>query len=185
MNTGIIASRYADALLKYVKETGEGEIVYKQAEILENAMRSIPELVRFLESQTLFNTSGKLALVQKVLGEDKLCESLSRFLKLVISHDRVVYLPYILHYYRERWCSVQGVSLAKLTVSAPSQELEKRICAMFKDYTGKRLELKTTVDPDLIGGFVFEVADRRIDASISRQMAELKRQFISGNDRLV
>ena len=31
MNTGIIASRYADALLKYVKETGEGQVVYNRS----------------------------------------------------------------------------------------------------------------------------------------------------------
>ncbi len=185
MNTGIIASRYADALLKYVKETGEGEIVYRQAGILENALRATPELLRFLDSSTMLNRSDRLALVQKALGDEKLCKSLSRFLELVIEHGRIPYLQYILYYFRARWCNEQGVSLATLTVSAPSPELEKRICEMFKDYTGKHLELKTTVNPDLIGGFVFEVADRRIDASVSRQLAELKRQFISGNDRLV
>ena len=44
MNTGIIASRYADALLKYVEETGEGQVVYKQACTLADALAASVKL---------------------------------------------------------------------------------------------------------------------------------------------
>ena len=147
MNTGIIASRYADALLKYVKETGEGEVVCRQTEILEDALRTSPELVRFLESPALLQATAKVALLQKALGE--------------------------------------GVSPAKLVVSTPSPGLEERIKGIFNDFTGRKLELKTSVDPSIIGGFIFEVADKRIDASISRQLEELRREFIEKNGRVV
>ena len=176
MNTGIIASRYADALLKYVKETGEGEVVCRQTEILEEALRTSPELVRFLESP---------ALLQKALGEEKTTASLEKFLLLVIRQDRIPYLRYILHYFRMRWCESIGVSPAKLVVSTPSPELEERIKGIFNDFTGRKLELKTSVDPSIIGGFIFEVADKRIDASISRQLEELRREFIEKNGRVV
>ena len=176
MNTGIIASRYADALLKYVKETGEGEVVCRQTEILEDALRTSPELVRFLESP---------ALLQKALGEEKMAQSLEKFLLLVIRQDRIPYLRYILHYFRMRWCESIGVSPAKLVVSTPSPGLEERIKGIFNDFTGRKLELKTSVDPSIIGGFIFEVADKRIDASISRQLEELRREFIEKNGRVV
>lgn len=185
MNTGIIASRYADALLKYVKETGEGETVYRQAGLLDNALRTVPELSRFLDSPVLLQASGKIALIHKALGEEKIAPSLEKFLRLVIRQDRIPYLRYILHYFRMRWCSSIGVSPARLVVSAPSEELESRIKAIFKDFTGRRLDLQTVVDPSIIGGFIFEVADRRIDASVSRQLAELRRQFIEKNARIV
>ena len=176
MNTGIIASRYADALLKYVKETGEGEVVCRQTEILEDALRTSPELVRFLESP---------ALLQKALGEEKMTASLEKFLLLVIRQDRIPYLRYILHYFRMRWYESIGVSPAKLVVSTPSPGLEERIKGIFNDFTGRKLELKTSVDPSIIGGFIFEVADKRIDASISRQLEELRREFIEKNGRIV
>lgn len=185
MNTGIIASRYADALLKYVKETGEGEVVYRQAEILEEALRTSPELVRFLESPALPQVSRKVDILKKALGDGKMAPSLERFLLLVIRQDRISYLRYILHYFKMRWCDSIGVSLARLVVSTPSQELEERIKNIFNDFTGRKLELKTSVDPSIIGGFIFEVADRRIDASISRQLEELRRQFMEKNARIV
>mgnify|MGYP004536773545 CR=1 FL=1 len=185
MNTGIIASRYADALLKYVNETGEGETVYRQAGILNEKLHTVPELSRFLESQTLLQLSGKMNLLEKSLGDETMCTSLSRFLKLVMIHDRIQYLRYILHYYRMRWRKSQGVSPATLVVSAPSPELEDRIKAMFSDFTGYKLDLKTVVNPSLIGGFIFEVADRRVDASVARQLADLRRQFEEKNERVV
>lgn len=176
MNTGIIASRYADALLKYVKETGEGEVVCRQTEILEEALRTSPALLQ---------ATAKVALLQKALGEEKMAASLEKFLLLVIRQDRIPYLRYILHYFRMRWCESIGVSPAKLVVSTPSPGLEERIKGIFNDFTGRKLELKTSVDPSIIGGFIFEVADKRIDASISRQLEELRREFIEKNGRVV
>ena len=125
MNTGIIASRYADALLKYVKETGEGEVVCRQTEILEDALRTSPELVRFLESPALLQATAKVALLQKALGEEKMTASLEKFLLLVIRQDRIPYLRYILHYCRMRGCESIGVSPAKRVVSTPSPGLEE------------------------------------------------------------
>ena len=84
-----------------------------------------------------------------------------------------------------RWYESIGVSPAKLVVSTPSPGLEERIKGIFNDFTGRKLELKTSVDPSIIGGFIFEVADKRIDASISRQLEELRREFIEKNGRVV
>ena len=124
-------------------------------------------------------------LLQKALGEEKMTASLEKFLLLVIRQDRIPYLRYILHYFRMRWCESIGVSPAKLVVSTPSPGLEERIKGIFNDFTGRKLELKTSVDPSIIGGFIFEVADKRIDASISRQLEELRREFIEKNGRVV
>lgn len=183
MNTGIIASRYADALLKYVEETGEGQVVYRQACTLADALAASVKLERLVESKTLLSSSEKIGLMSKALGEEQMCQSLARFLRLVISQDRESYLRYILHYFRERWLSAQGVSHAKLVVSMPSPEIERKICEMFRNLTGLQLELTVSVDPSIIGGFVFEVADKRIDASVSRQLEDLRRRFIEQNNR--
>ena len=84
MNTGIIASRYADALLKYVKETGEGQVVYKQVCTLADALAASGDFVRLVESKTLLSVSEKLGLMSKALGEEKMSQSLSKFLGLVL-----------------------------------------------------------------------------------------------------
>jgi F-type H+-transporting ATPase subunit delta len=42
-----------------------------------------------------------------------------------------------------------------------------------------------TVDPDLIGGFVFELDGRRLDASVRSQLDRIRRQLVDESSRLV
>lgn len=185
MNTGIIASRYAEALLKFVQETGESEAVYSQAGILEELFRKKPEFLRYIESPSLIPVSAKMDLISKILGNEGLAPSFRKFLLLVMRNGRADYLRYILYYFRMRYCKAAGISSARLTVSSPSPEIESKLKALFTQYTGTELDLDTKVDPSIIGGFIFEVSDRRIDASISSQLVELRRRFEEKNKRIV
>jgi F-type H+-transporting ATPase subunit delta len=42
----------------------------------------------------------------------------------------------------------------------------------------KNVELKTSVDPELIGGFTLEVEDKLWDASIARDLQDIRKQFL-------
>ena len=68
-------------------------------------------------------------------------------------------------------------------VEAPT--LESRLRDLIEKKTGCRLILKTEVNPSLIGGFVFEVEDTVLDASVSRQLDIIRSQFIEKNRRIV
>ena len=69
MNTGIIASRYATALLKLVDETGGGEAVVSQVEILSNALDAMPDLRRAIGDSRTVPPESKVSLFEAVLGE--------------------------------------------------------------------------------------------------------------------
>ena len=47
------------------------------------------------------------------------------------------------------------------------------------------MELQTDVDPSIEGGFVFDINDFRLDASIATQLKRVKQQFIDKNRRIV
>lgn len=184
MNTGIIASRYADALLKYVGQTGDGEETFRQAEKLETAIHASREIKTVAESPLHISAAKKLEVMEAAVGES-LTPSLRKFLTLVLKNGRSDSLIYILHYFTARYTEAKGISVGKLMVSATSEKLETRLKEMLKELTGRELKLNVSVNPDLIGGFVFEIDDKRLDASISRQLAELRRQFIAKNERVV
>ncbi len=65
MNTGIIASRYAEALLKLVDETGGGETVIVQVQRLREALDSVPDLRRALVDTAVVSRDqkGSLSLI--------------------------------------------------------------------------------------------------------------------------
>ena len=206
MNTGIIATRYATALLKLVEETGSGELVAAQVQVIEKALDEVPDFRRAVDDPAVAAVQ-KISLFEASL-KDSMAQELHKFLELLIRNGRIgdvrlVLTTFIIEYYRSR-----HIKRAQLVVADPAlldpeptpsdpvpvegslrqpqrPALESRLRDLVEKQTGCRLILKTEVNPSLIGGFVFEVEDTVLDASVSRQLDFIRRQFIEKNRRIV
>ena len=53
-----------------------------------------------------------------------------------------------------------------------------------KDKKGT-LEFKTSVDPEILGGFIFGLDTYRLDASIATQLKRVKNQFMDKNRKSI
>lgn len=228
MNTGIIATRYATALLKLVDETGSGSAVVDQVRIIEKALDELPDFRRAVSDPTVAPVR-KLALFEAALSSlaaepveaPSLVPDLRKIFELLIRNGRIgdvrlVLTTFIIEYYRSR-----HIKRARLVVADPALlgsssvsgsdspvaesargtvvrqtrlpegdsrrpgPLESRLRELIGKETGCELLLETKVDPSLIGGFVFEVEDMILDASVSRQLDFIRRQFIEKNRRIV
>ena len=158
MNTGIISSRYATALLRYVQETGGGERVCAQVRRLLDHPEQDP---------------GKLE------------PELERFIRLLVKNGRledvrIIFRSFLTQYYRSL-----GVLVARLTTVVASEALEQKLQAMLSKQFGSEVLIESKVDPALIGGFTLEVGDYLLDASIRRQIETIRRQFVIKNNRIV
>ena len=45
--------------------------------------------------------------------------------------------------------------------------------------------IEVEVDPSIIGGFIFDIDDYMLDASVIRQLDDIRVQFIERNRRIV
>ena len=206
MNTGIIATRYATALLKLVEETGSGELVAAQVQVIEKALDEVPDFRRAVDDPAVAAVQ-KISLFEASL-KDSMAQELHKFLELLIRNGRIgdvrlVLTTFVTEYYRSR-----HIKRARLVVADPAlldpeptpsdpvpvegslrqaqrPALEARLRDLVEKQTGCKLILKTEVNPSLIGGFVFEVEDTVLDASVSRQLDFIRRQFIEKNRRIV
>lgn len=206
MNTGIIATRYATALLKLVEETGSGEAVAAQVQVIEKALAEVPDFRRAVDDPAVAAVQ-KISLFEASL-KDSMAQELHKFLELLIRNGRIgdvrlVLTTFVTEYYRSR-----HIKRARLVVADPAlldpeptpsdpvpvegslrqaqrSALESRLRDLVEKQTGCKLILKTEVNPSLIGGFVFEVEDTVLDASVSRQLDFIRRQFIEKNRRIV
>lgn len=209
MNTGIIATRYATALLKLVEETGSGELVAAQVQVIEKALDEVPDFRRAVDDPAVA-PAKKIALFEAALSSvaesvegTSLAPDLRKFLELLIRNGRIgdvrlIFTTFVTEYYRAR-----HIKRAKLVVAdsallnpepTPSDRelaeplrptLDVRLRDLIEKQTGCKLILKTEVKPSLIGGFVFEVEDTVLDASVSRQLDIIRSQFIEKNRRIV
>ena len=233
MNTGIIATRYATALLKLVEETGSGELVAAQVQVIEKALDEVPDFRRAVDDPAVAAVQ-KISLFEASL-KDSMAQELHKFLELLIRNGRIgdvrlVLTTFIIEYYRSRHIkrarlvvadpallssssvsgsdspvagsdspvagsdssvagSVRGTVIRQTRLpegdSRRPGSLESRLRELIGKETGCELLLETKVDPSLIGGFVFEVEDTVLDASVSRQLDFIRRQFIEKNRRIV
>ena len=74
MNAGVIASRYAKALLKYVAGTGSGDKVYAQACVLGLSVLEVRQLRYFIENNADLSMERKIELLRSAAGEDLAAE---------------------------------------------------------------------------------------------------------------
>lgn len=186
MNVGIISARYAEALLKYVSETGNGETVYRQAHQLAGCFSALEDMRALIKHPKSTPDDQKLdVFVTAVGGKDKAAPELVRFICLVMKHRRIGYLHLMLLIFMEKYRHAENIRAGKLTVAVPSVTLKRRLEDIVHDETGGTLELETKVDPSIIGGFIFDMEGSRLDASVASQLKAVRRQFIEKNRRIV
>lgn len=188
MNTGIIASRYATALLKLVDETGNGELVARQVRTILGAMENAPGLSRAISDKGSVSSAQKVALLTAALGDEPMADELSKFINLMVAKGRDSEAVLVFHAFVSAYNRSRGVMSGKLVVPAESSDtsgLEEKLKALVESSTGCKLELQTQVDPSIIGGFVFETEDRLLDASVSHQLDLIRRQFVERNRRII
>ena len=185
MNDSIIRTRYADALVKYVRETGNGDSVCKQAEKLAHVLGEVPDLSRMIAAKDVVSPAKKRELLHAALGEPMTPE-LDRFIDLLIDNGRIGALRMVLLDFQDRYRRSIGIRKAHLKVAVPpSEDLLTRLAALVKDRTGDEALIDVEVDPDLIGGFVFDIDDAIIDKSVARKLELIRLQFIEKNKRIV
>ncbi|MBO4557379.1 MAG: ATP synthase F1 subunit delta [Bacteroidales bacterium] len=180
MNSGLLAKRYAAALEQYCSECSQGE------ECLGNARRMLavlPALGDYLGKP--LPAASKMEVFRKAVPD--MCTAFERFLYLVVAHRRESGLRRILIAFIAEYKRVRGIVDAQLTVAGePSQQLLERLRSMTMAAGGATsVDIEVEIDPGIIGGFIYKVADKRMDASVRRQLHDLKKAFETNNNKRI
>ena len=186
MNRSIVITRYALALVKYCQETSQGEVVCSEAEALEKALHTVPELRRMVTAaDDVVSPFDKKKLLQTALG-NRMSQELSRFLTLLNKNSRMDLVEDILRDFVTIYRRGIGIRKAHLvTATEPSERLLQRLKALVKQKTGDDVIIEVEVDPSIIGGFVFDIDEYLLDASIKHQLDQIRQQFIEKNRRII
>lgn len=184
MNAGIVASRYAKALLKFVQETGNGDKVYAQAGVLALRMQEYRQLRDYIENHPEIDVAKKLQLLEAALGEPPAME-ICRFVNLVIARHRSEFFLRMLLSFLTLYREANNIKVGRLVTALPAEGLKERMEELFHEKTGAEVRLEQKVDPEILGGFVFELDDWRMDASVAGQFRKIKAKLIDNTNRIV
>ncbi len=181
MNRGIISSRYAKALLSYALEKGAEDDVYLKMKQLSSCFFEVPDLEPALSSPVLAS-ADKVSIIRTASGNIKNNE-FDQFIDLVIKNNREYLLHLISLAYIGLYLKKKNVSICSLITAVPvTEEIEAKISGLISNKTHGSVEFRKIVDPDILGGFVFELDYNRFDASVATQLKRIKRQLEAINN---
>ena len=177
MPSGVAARRYAQAVFEMADRAGTLERWERDLGTLADAFGD-PLLATFFESPR--SPAGeKRAMVQRLLGPD--AEPLVLNLAaLLIERRRLAMLPALYSAFREMLLERRGIAVAHVTTAVPLNEVEEdAVRQRLGALVGKQIELRTEVDPDIIGGIIARVGDQLIDGSVINQLRRLRERLVA------
>ena len=170
-----IASRYAKSLLDLAEDQNVMDEVVSDIEGFSKMVEN-RDLYLLLKSPII--NIGKKAEIFDALFEGKVNKLTKAFFDIVLRKGRESLLPEISTEFLNQYKSLQGISSVTLTTAAPiSADALEAIKAKLlgSDSTDQVVEVETKVDESIIGGFIVEIGDKLIDASVAHKLAELSK----------
>jgi F-type H+-transporting ATPase subunit delta len=168
-----ITTPYAEAFLQVAESRKEVDQVVDQAKAVLALWHDSPELRQAMASPVL-EVEAKKAALEK-LFTDQLTPSFLNLLKLLADRQRIGVLDAVLDRMLELYREQRNIALDNVTsATALSDEQQAELSKKVQAVAGTdKLEIKLSVDPDLIGGFVVKVGSKVIDASLAGQVRRL------------
>jgi F-type H+-transporting ATPase subunit delta len=172
-----LATRYAKSLIDLAIERGELEQVFADMKWLNGVCKSNRDFVNLLRSPVIKGDTKK-KIIEAVTGGN-ISEMTAAFNRLLITKGRESNLPEITAAFITAYKVEKNIQTIKLTTATPvSEAVRNAIIAQVKKSAGfGNVELEEKVDPAVIGGFVLQVDDKLIDASIAYDLKAIARQF--------
>ena len=177
MSEGLIPRRYAKALYKLAVENGDSQEIYELLKKLSFRYTAIDELKRAVLNPEISDEDKGAFMLQLVGGKPG--SSLDKFLLLCVRNNRSEYLQKISLAYVDLYREVHEIAHVVITTAAPmpDEEVNDIIDIVKKRLGAMSLEIEKVVDADLIGGFTIKINGLVLDASVKRELNELRLQL--------
>lgn len=180
MQSPRLAGRYAKSLVDLAQEKGQLETVYKDMQYLQQVVKQSREFVVLMKSPVI-KADKKNAILDAVSKD--ISELTKAFNRLLVTKGRENALPEIVNAFIDQYNTIKDIHKVKLTTATEaSEELKRSMIEKVKAEAGfKSVELETKTDPSIVGGFILEFNNNKVDASISRDLKDIKKQFLDNH----
>jgi F-type H+-transporting ATPase subunit delta len=181
MAAGSVAGVYAQALLELSDERGNRVAMVESCRGLLGASAQTALLTRTLVNQLddprLGKAKAKAALKAGLAGKTE--PELLNLLCLLIDRNRLADAPAILgEIVRLEDLRVGRVLVDVVSATTLSATSQATVESGIKRVLGPGAELRSSVDPELIGGMTVRVGDVYLDGSIRRKLIDMKSRIL-------
>jgi len=164
MYTGIVSSRYAKAILRHASNRGVEDRIYTDA----------------LSMLAVFDKPEELKA-----AIDGTAQEMKDLLTVLVRNKRTPFLKSILLSTVRLYRKEHKITTASLVSSSENPELEGKIRKLLSEAGFDNVAFNNEVNPELLGGFVLQIDDKRLDASLSRQLKTIRKELEEKNKRII
>jgi len=167
-----LARVYAESLFGVAKEKGTLDTVRDQLGQFSDAVKEDRDLQVFFFSPS-FSSKEKIAGLKLAVSDVN--PELFNFFELLIEKHRMAAIFRINRQFDEMW--QQENKLLEVTVTSAIEldpAIAEQVGAEVERQTGKKVELTSRVDEDIIGGLVLQVGNMVLDTSIRNNLEKLR-----------
>ena len=182
MNTGVISSRYAKALLDYAVSLDDDDATYDNMLQLLAALQSVREFSQALGNPYLSQKKRADLICAAVVPS----KSFKAFAELVVKQGREDMLLFMAHAYIMLYRKRKGIYAARFITATPADDsFRQEITCVIEDKVNAKVELECLTDELIIGGFILETDSRRLDASIKGEIGRIRNVLVKQKRKLV
>ena len=169
-----IAEVYARSLFEVAQEHDSLDRIHEELAEFADALAENRDLQVFFFSPYFSSEEKKDAISKIVSGAD---ERFVRFLELLAERHRMPVVFRIRREFDSLWAEENRLLPVTITSAV---ELDKntvrQIQKQIEEQTGRRTELTTEVDPDVLGGLAMRVGNVVMDGTVRARLERLRRE---------
>ena len=167
--------RYAKSLLELAKEQSVLEDCKSDMAAVVVICQESRELTLLLKSPVV-KTDKKLAIINEIFSS--FSPLALAFINLITKKKRESLLLDIAERFLLLYKTDKGIESATLTTAvALDEDTRAQVLDFIKQYGVTQVDLTEHVDESLIGGAILRLGDKQLDASVARQIKDLKQSF--------
>ena len=173
-----IAEVYARSLFEVAKDQDKLDDVREQLGEVADAISESRDLQVFFFSP-YFSTEEKVDGLDKAISDAD--PTVRNFLALLIEKHRMPALFRIRQRFEQLWQEEHKILPVHVTSAIELDESTvNNIGERIGERTGRKVELSSAVDPEILGGIVLRVGNSVLDASIRNRLENLRKQVVRG-----
>ncbi|HVJ89869.1 MAG TPA: ATP synthase F1 subunit delta [Labilithrix sp.] len=178
MIPGVIARRYATALLELGSESGQLDALVDELQRAADAYEASAEL-RTALADPLVPMQAKQQILSEISARLGLGQAAKNTLGLLLDRRRIKALPAIAARLRGLADEKRGILRAEVLTAMPRpEEYFTQLQRQLERVTGRRIALDRKLDPSLICGVVARVGDTVYDGSLLARLRQMKETML-------
>ncbi len=175
-----VANRYSQALFEVGLENKNLEKLLSDLEIFSEIFTKSKEFKIIMETSAV-SREEKKAIIEELAKKFNFDPMTINFFKLLIDKNKIKFITTITEVFRKKYRDYVGIADYEVISAIDlDSKIINEIKKKLEEKTGKKIEIKSKVEPEIIGGLIVKTEGLIYDGSLKSHLLKIKEKILKG-----